>query len=42
MNRTRAGSAKGAGHGAARGPGWPPGQAAQRGPAPLGTPAHSV
>jgi len=35
MNGTRAGVAKGAGVGAARGPGWWPGQAAQRPPVPL-------
>jgi hypothetical protein len=39
---TRAGAAKAAGVGAARGPGLPPGQAAQHPPAALGAPALRV
>jgi hypothetical protein len=42
MNRARAGVAKGRGQGAARRPCLGPGQAAQRGPRPLGTPARRV
>jgi len=42
MNRARAGVAKGRGQGAPRRPCRGPGQAAQHGPRPLGTPAQRV
>src|SRR5574337_124740 len=42
MNRARAGVPEGAEQGAARSPGWPPGQALQRRAAPSGTPALRV